>query len=234
MKRSDPQSGSVLFFILIAVALFAALSFVVANMLRGGEHGANRDTSRLAATELVEYSNTVRNAIRTMHIAGTAPESLCFDNANWGDNLYAADSCSDNATRLFDPAGGGVAWQGPSRNVNDGSPWLFTGVNGIEAIGSSCAAESCADLKMILPGVKREVCIMANELAGIPNPNGEPPVDAGYDTTPFTGSFAATGTGNIGDETTSAGLSSQATGCFRATTGTGAGHYHFYRVLVSR
>ena len=50
------QSGNVLFYILIGVALLAALSFAVTHTSRGTLSHLTREQSNLLATEIIEYS----------------------------------------------------------------------------------------------------------------------------------------------------------------------------------
>ncbi len=232
MPRS--QSGSALFYIFICIALFAALSMAVARMMQGGDAVGRGDTKKLGGTEMLQYADAVRNAVRAMQISGTGEDSVCFDAPGWGTGTYVFDACSDVANQVFDAEGGAVVWENPGNTLNDGSPWLFTGANGVDGVGTSCAGAGCADLKMVLPHVKMDVCLAVNGQLGITNPGGVPPDDNGYDPTPFTGAYASTGTGDIGDEAGSAGLRGKMAGCFKSNGLPTSGDYYFYRVLIAR
>ncbi len=232
MSRS--QSGSVLFYIFICIALFAALSIAVARMMQGGDSVARGDAKRLTGTQMLQYADAVRNAVRAMQIGGVDESSLCFDAPGWGNTNYVFAACSDPANKVFDAEGGAAVWEGVTGDLNDGSAWLFTAVNGVKGAGTTCAGASCADLKMILPNVRLDVCLAVNDQLGITNPNGVPPEDTGYDAPLFTGAYTATATADIGDEADSAALSGKMAGCFKSTTAPTAGTYHFYRVLVAR
>lgn len=229
-----PERGSILFYLLISVVLLGALYYAVALMLRGGGNAPAGESATVQADGVLQYANTVRNAVQAMTVGGVDPASVCFDSPNWGATSYSFAACGTVANKVFDPAGGGVTWEANSADATSSSKWLFTGANGVAGVGSACAAASCADLKMVLPDLPKILCLAINTQLGIVNPGGNPPVDQGYDAAPFAGAFTASGTGDIGDEAGSADLAGQPAGCFLSTAGADAGHYAFYRVLVER
>lgn len=57
------NSGNVLFLILIAVALFAALSYAVTSSSRGGGIDAKKDSSELIASEIMNYVSSLEQAV---------------------------------------------------------------------------------------------------------------------------------------------------------------------------
>jgi hypothetical protein len=228
------QSGSVLIYILIAVVLFAALSFAMSQMMRSGSTLTGSEARSASATSVLQYADAVQNAVHDMQINGISDTSICFDAPGWGNNSYVDGACANTAAKVFDPAGGAVVWEAPAPGVNDTSPWLFTGVNGIAGIGTVCAQPSCADLKMMLPNVAKSVCIAIDQQLGLISGSAAPPVDTGYDAVPFTGAYTVSATADIGDEPGSAALSGQPEGCFQSSASPTAGTYHFYRVLISR
>jgi hypothetical protein len=229
--RPSRQSGSVLFYVLIGVALFAALSFAVAQMMRGGGQ-APTELKTAAASGVLQYADTVRTAVRAMQINGIDVNKICFDNAGWGNSDYDFAACSDAANKVFDSDGGAVIWEKNTGDAHNSNSWLFTGANGIKGIGTTCGNASCADLKMVLSGLSADTCLEINRQLGIDNPGGNPPTDAGYDQTPFTGTYTATATDDIGAG--NAALENQPAGCFKTTAAPAAGQYVFYRVLISR
>ena len=63
MTFINSQKGSVLVIILVAVALFAALSYTVANMMRGGaEIGSEK--AGIYASEILTYAQSVGEAVK--------------------------------------------------------------------------------------------------------------------------------------------------------------------------
>lgn len=234
MHTRSRQSGSVLFYIFIGIALFAALGVAVAHMMRGGQAGRPGEVSALSATTIIQYADAVRTAVRTMQVDGVASTALCFDSDSWGHANYNFAACNTPGNKVFSTSGGGVVWEQAPADATSGSTWLFTGANGIDGIGTSCANASCADLKMVLPGLKKDVCLAIDAQLKISIANGEPPIDTGYDATPFAGTYTSTATGDIGDEAGSAALSGQTQGCFKSSSLPGANTYHYYRVLIER
>jgi hypothetical protein len=232
-SASSGQSGSVIFYVMIGVALFAALGFAVARMMQGGGT-APTELKTAAASGVLQYADTVRTAVRTMQINGVDVDKICFDNAGWGNGNYNFAACGDPANEVFDPAGGAVIWEKNSGEIRNSASWLFTGANGIKGVGTTCGTAACSDLKMVLSGLTEETCLEINQQLGIPNPNGAPPVDTGYDAVPFTGTYTQSSTGDIGDEAGSAGLANQTAGCFRTSAAPTSGSYVFYRLLISR
>src|SRR5262249_36573959 len=111
MKNS--QNGNVLFYILIAVVLLAALSYAVALSGRGNFNAVTEEKAKLLATQIIEYANIMSNAAAQVRLRGIKDTDLCFDNAGWGNADYTNPSCSDSATKIFDLKGGGVTWARP-------------------------------------------------------------------------------------------------------------------------
>ena len=60
MHRSTAEKGNVLFLILIAVALFAALSYAVTQSSRSGGGDANNETSLINSAQVTQYPASVR------------------------------------------------------------------------------------------------------------------------------------------------------------------------------
>lgn len=234
MPYSHPESGSVIIYIFMGVVLFAALGFAVSNMMRGDSPGKQGEVHVMSAVTIIQYAEAVRNAVSTMKIDGIADTAFCFDAPGWGNAGYNHAGCAKTENKVFDGAGGGVMWEPAPKDAMAGSAWLFTGANGVTGIGTDCAGADCADLKMVLPGIGRDVCIAIDAQLKVGMPGGEPPEDAGYDMTKFAGVYSSTATGDIGDEAGSTSLSGRTQGCFKSTSSPVSGTYHYYRVLLSR
>lgn len=78
MNTRDPQSGNVLFLILIAVALFAALSYIVSQSTRSGGGGYASEKIQLSASQLLQNGIGIRTALMRMINAGIKQEDLDF------------------------------------------------------------------------------------------------------------------------------------------------------------
>jgi hypothetical protein len=112
MSKPNKQSGNVLFLILIAVALFAALSYAVTRSSRGGGN-ANGENTAIVASQIVQSIADVRLAFERFKLSrGLSAEEVVFCDADGSrcDTLGSfADLCSTGANCLFSPEGGGAS-----------------------------------------------------------------------------------------------------------------------------
>lgn len=162
LTYKNNEKGNVLFLILIAVALFAALSYAVTQSSRSGGD-AGRETNVLNSAQLTQYPNQVRTAIVRMVIDGRSITSLEFNDP--GSFNTAADS-------VFHPQGGGAVFQkAPSDMMADGTEgtWVYNMEFEVPEIGTSDGATSFGgnDVIAFLPGVTQEVCQRLNLEAAI-------------------------------------------------------------------
>lgn len=100
------QKGNVLIYVLVAIVLFAAISFVITRQM-GQESGASKMTQNRAdlhAGELLEHVSAVRNVLEQMQGLGNVAVAD-FDFTKQGEAGY------DNAPfrgKVYHPAGGGL------------------------------------------------------------------------------------------------------------------------------
>jgi hypothetical protein len=107
MKRTNrAERGNALFLILIAVALFAALSYAVTQSGRGGGT-VDRETAMISAGQITQYPSALRTAVTRMVITGTPVSGV-------GGVDFA---CAGASNCVFDGLGGGAAVQAPPANV---------------------------------------------------------------------------------------------------------------------
>lgn len=233
--HSCSQRGNALFLILIAVALFAALSYAVTQSGRGSGT-VSRETALIAASRVVQYAGAVEQAVSRMGLVnGCGETQISFENSEVAGYTNAS-APADDSCHVFEPAGGGVVWQDPPAGANDGSDWFFLGGIVLSSKDGSNSAwlDENADLTMVLPNVTREVCAAVNRGLGIEGI----PVDEG-DLTPdqFTGSYvksdAITGIPSGSDCTMApdTGLCGQPTGCLQEET---TSNYVVYHILLPR
>lgn len=161
------QNGNVLFIILIAVGLFAALGYAVSSSMQGGGKGITAEQAQLRATELLAYANTLSTSVSQLRLRGCSDTEISFENALVGgyENANAPD---DKTCHVFQPAGGGVRFSHPDDGINDGSgslsTWFFDGRLVIADAGycSDQSDESCKDLKVLLR-VNDQICNEINK-----------------------------------------------------------------------
>lgn len=203
--RRQAEAGNALFLILIAVVLFAALSYAITQSNRGG--GApNRETSLVASTTIMQYSSAIRTGVTRQLLRNIAVAQLDFT---------APPVCTTGTTCpnfVFHPEGGGVAHQAIDiQAVNPTGAWTFPDDIIVTNVGTAAA-----DLVAILTDVRQPICErIARQVGG---EDANIPTSAGNDMT----DIAAGGVTLSG-----ADIDGQAFGCVQADDG-----FVYYHVLV--
>ena len=161
MMNRKAESGNVLFLILIAVALFAALSYAVTQSSRTGGGATDGEANLVNSAQVTQYPASVRTAIVRMIIGGTDVTQLEFNPpADFSD-------LTQDAFGVFHPDGGGATHvTAPPEVMNDGlqGRWVFTSDYAIENIGTIAN-----DIIAMLPGMSQSVCARLNTELGVPN-----------------------------------------------------------------
>jgi hypothetical protein len=204
------ERGSVLLWILIAVALFGALSFMLNKGNRAGIGQVSQEKATLAATEILDYGQALRRVVQELQINGCEDDEISFENTTVSAYINAK-APTDESCHVFAYNGGGLnytnaddTWFDDTYNTapyNDGINYgrhIFSGNLPIEGIGTTAA-----DLRYVLNFVRPEVCMAINDKLGVDNPGGAPPVDGvGTATTSyiFAGNYGAPIADVIGDD----------------------------------
>lgn len=219
--------GSAFFMILIAVAVFAALTYA---LTRGGESTKNlsEEKTRLLATELIDLGGRMNESIAQLTLHGVADTDLSFEY----NGQMANAACGTGSCKIFDPDGGAMDWENPPPQANNGEDWVYTGDLAVPDIGTDAA-----DLLMILPDIPLNLCRRINILGSIGDATTSPPALPAIILTPFTGAYDLTPAG-LAD----ALLSAKKSGCFQAKLSGAAVPavpanteiYNFFYVLKSR
>lgn len=163
-KVANGESGNVLFLILIAVALFAALSYAVTQSSRTGGGASDGEQNLINSAQVTQYPASVRTAIVRMIIDGVADSQLEFNPPpDFGD-------LSQDRFGVFHPDGGGATRvTAPPEIMADGQQgdWIFTSDFAINQIGTSAAAPTANDIIAFLPGVTESICQRLNTELGV-------------------------------------------------------------------
>jgi hypothetical protein len=77
------QNGNVLFLILIAVALFAALSYAVTRSTRSGGKGIAEEKVTIGASRIMQFTALLRSEVQRLRLSGCAVENLDWRNKRW-------------------------------------------------------------------------------------------------------------------------------------------------------
>lgn len=109
------ERGNILFLILLAVILFAALSYAVTQSMRGGGKDSSSENTKAGAGAILQFLSQVDTALMRMRLSqGLASESISFGYLSPRYNstpttLWANSNCGSDSCRLFKLDGGGVA-----------------------------------------------------------------------------------------------------------------------------
>lgn len=174
LKRS--LAGNVLFLILIAVALFAALAYAVTQSSRSSGDGVSKDKVRIAAATLLQYSTMMEQVVSRLQVINHCSDlEIDFYLAGVTDVDYQ-HAVENNACKIFHADGGALPYQTIPDEIatTPGDIWRFTGQQYHMAVASG-------EPELVATAiVTREACIAINDKLGITNPSGNPPVDAHF------------------------------------------------------
>ena len=258
-ERNRRESGNVLFLILIAVALFAGLSYAVTQSTRSGSNDSDGEKSLIGSAQITQYPASVRTSIVRMTIGGVDESDLyfnppsSFDSTSTGANTTAAiedanNDTTDETRAVFHPKGGGAPYQLAQPDVTATAAqaqWVFSDLWEVLQIGTSVAGSGQGnDLIAFLPNLNAGLCRRINEEFGISvgaNDADGDDVPAGPGTVPdvnLHGMVEANAPGFDGAEIAQIGGSfiGQAYGCFDTSDSDSAtsGPYVYYHVLLER
>lgn len=155
--------GNILFLILLAVVLFAALAYAVTSSIRGGGKDAAAENSIAAATQLINYAASYENAVMRMSM------NIPYQNIQYYTGTNSA--CADATCRIFSPTGGGIeraaldtkyvlnpSLTGGSANGNN---WQIRLIK-VENVGTAKP-----EIALVAFGIKKEICQAINQALGI-------------------------------------------------------------------
>lgn len=219
--RSTAQNGSAFFIILIAIAMFAMLSYALSKGGRSSASAISADQAKLAAEEILSFTDTVRKAVQTLRLRGCTESQISFeiDGSSDYDNPTAP---TDSSCHVFSLAGGKASYR-PMEAVwvenAANRDWWFSGQTPVEGIGTASP-----ELSMWGKDIRPEICSAINKILLGKEPESE---DVGAHTARFTGVYGVVAD-NMGDDADSIYIR-QSTGCAER-----AGQPQFYAVLLAR
>ena len=186
------QSGNVLWFILVAIALIGILTGILTRSGSSVDQGGDVEQSRIKASSIMRYAKGLEEAITQMKLRGISENEISFENDKTSVD-YTNDRCNRDDCLLFDVNGGGQVYLPPPAGTSRASEWLFTGYNNVgNEDGPVGTTEDIRgnDLLIMLPGISQSLCTQINRDLGVANPGGKPPRDEnGIGLEPFTGTF---------------------------------------------
>lgn len=245
MPERTKEKGNVLFLILIAVALFAALSYVVTQSSRTSSTSIRKEKTDLIASELLNASAAIRNGVTRLTTLGCTETTINFYSPTPYYYMDNPLSPPDKHCNLHDGKGAGLSF---TPHMQEGQTnrysTSYSSLNHFENLGSDCASaplDACNDLALFIIDVPLEVCKRINQKLGIEQPGFDTPeVPDVLFGTGFVGSYA--GNSKIGDSGNSTALKGKPIGCVKETSvqsysadvSSTQTPYIYYHVLIER
>lgn len=216
------NAGNALWFVLLAIALLAALTVTISRSSDTTDQGNDFERRRVQVSDILRYSSNIATITEQMRIRGLSENDISFQNGTTAAN-YTNANCGDTGCLVFNAEGGGATYKNFPASINNGD-WIFSGANDISSVGTTAP-----DLIMILPEVDQSICSHINTEMGIAGiPQDALKADIGNI---YTGGFSNPG------ETISAAPGKR-TACFQGfqdENGTDiSAKFYFYQVLIAR
>ena len=235
------EKGSMFFYIMLAVALFGALAFMITRSMKGRNTDVmSKQEINVVVSEILDNAQKISYGVDRIVRNGASEGDICFihpqNNAILNLAYNANTECADNSARLYHETGGNVVYRKiphewldndtfPPGSTGHGE-WIFTNQNAVQGLGAG-ALNVTTSLELIahINYLKRDICEAINKRLGI---TGIPATAGTFaPLNPATQGFT-TATGQLAV----AALNGVRTGCFEYNTGTPT--YIFYHVLLER
>ena len=161
-KNLNRQGGNALFLILIAVALFAALSYAITQSGRGGG-SIDRETQTLVAARIVQHIGAIDNAIQRLSIiSNCSATEISFEHANWGHSNYDHSPSASTECQIYHTDGGGLTFETIDTSA------LHTSQSALSTFGQYAfsgglwiyqADDTTVDLTLLIPHLTESMCM---------------------------------------------------------------------------
>jgi hypothetical protein len=246
-QQGDGESGNILFLILIAVALFAALSYAVTQSSRSSGGDVSGEKTLVSSSELTQYPAGIRTSILRMIVdTGLTPDQLLFDvPSNFAPNGTASITDNNDRQAVFHPLGGGETYEEASPDIMASGAqgiWHFNANYQIQNIGLTDTGDTNGnDVVAFLDGVSKGVCQSLDTQLGLGTiPVLTTPLDPAVMDTDQLASAAGSQTSTFPTTTgviigasgsDSAMLAGQPFACFQNGS---TGNYVYYHVIIER
>jgi len=228
------NNGNALFLILIAVALFAALSYAVTNSGRGSG-GVDKEEASLLASRLMNLTSPINQELQKKNILYGIPY-YAFDYSGESMILSRNNNCTNNDCRLFVNNGGlpELPSQQSLRDTFGADDWssstrllIYIAYAYVKDVGSSAP-----DVLLVIEGIDDAICAEINAHGQA----GRTPVRMGFSgqlakiTGPVS-DFPPPNSVVIGEADFSGRLAGETQGCFERQ---GTSDNYYYLVLKAR
>lgn len=191
ISMKNTSRGNVLFIILIAVSLFAALSYVVSDSFRGNTNTITSEQARVDAGELLRSMQSIKEGYDYLwNQQGCSMDDISFQSLN-GDigSVTFTDESDDGPTEceIFNPLGAGISFPTKLAEYQDTTAagtatgkflFWFAGNEPAGAYGVDSLGTTSNDHMVWLQAVRQQICVNVNKLLDYDNFNNDL-IDAG-------------------------------------------------------
>lgn len=243
MLKSSHSRGNVLFLILIAVALFGALTAAITKSDRSST-SMDRERGTINASDFMAYAGAMEKSVARMLGDEISEGGISFENDIWQSNddqpvevAAMFPTCTTAKCRMFDANGGGMTPKTFIGGTNIDAPAtadIKPGHAGVYTIAVKGVGSAALDMVLLVAGIEQNTCKEINRQLGITNPSGIPPEDSWSTATLYAGSFPAAsgGTDEIGDSASE--VENKSAACVHRAGSGGRDDNFFYQVLLPR
>lgn len=159
-----------MFLILIAVALFAALSYAVTQSGRGSG-STSRETASLAVSTAINYFSLLQSTVDRLVVLGCAKEEICY--AGGPPGVYTnVNAPTDESCHVFSASGGNLDYIAPPAGILDASHSAESGYGNLllsrQASFDTAPVGGGTDCTnyILIPFVSNDACLALNRMNG--------------------------------------------------------------------
>lgn len=197
------QRGNILFLILLAVVLFAALAYAVTSSMRGGGKDATSEKVEAQAADLYQFFSQMDAAVLRLQLSNDIkPENISFEYSapNYGGtstSFLPNANCASTTCRVFHTDGGGMA---PRRfdkaavlaPAGWNNAWVAPGYYDLALIQWPQAGTSASDVALRVVAINPKVCEEINAAEAI---STSPTLSGGFSPAHNTSLWSGSGQG---------------------------------------
>ena len=234
--KNTPQSGNAIIWILIAVALFAAVTAAVMRSSNTSTSVITGEQAAAYANQLIAYGNDISSTVKRVSLRGCADNQISFSNnilvERDGDVMYPdnhnGNAPTDGSCDVFKTAGGGLTPKTfPQMVTDDGlggsapeyAHFVLAQINGV--------GTPAPEIALYMEKVHPDICKKISQMAGT---GDTPPVDNNESWVSYDGDLDSAGYMVFGNESTS--LEGKSMFCVEQSADSGL--YQFIQVLLPR
>jgi hypothetical protein len=162
MTRRNPQSGNIIFFVLLAIFLIGLVTMALRSE-GTGESQIDNENMAIAASNVRQYTHELESAVAYILQNNASETDIRFANSVSGSPYGSIAASAHPEFEVFGASGGGAEYKAPPGGVSidPNQQWEFYAHTAIPGAGSERA-----DLVAVLPGVTKAFCESINRSNG--------------------------------------------------------------------